>query len=40
MRTVRCFALQDGQRERDRSEVLEMTTAEVVAAIDWPSIGD
>ena len=40
VRTVRCFALQDGQRERDRSEVLEMTTAEVVAAIDWPCLDD
>jgi Uma2 family endonuclease len=39
-RSVRCFALQEGQVERDRSEVLGMTTAEVVAAIDWPPLGD
>lgn len=39
-RSVRCFALQDGQAERDRSEVLELTTAQVVAAIDWPPLGD
>jgi Uma2 family endonuclease len=35
-RSVRCFALQDGQVERDRSDVLAMTTAEVAAAIEWP----
>ena len=35
-RSVRCFALQDGQVERDRSEVLDMTAADLVAAIDWP----
>jgi Uma2 family endonuclease len=35
-RSVRCVALQEGQVERDRSEVLGMTTAEVVAAVDWP----
>lgn len=39
-RSVRCFALQDGQVERDRSEVLELTTAEVVAGIDWPPLDD
>ena len=39
-RSVRCFALQDGQVERDRSEVLAMTTAEVVAAVDWPPLDD
>ena len=39
-RTVRCFALQDGQAERDRSEVLEMTTVEVVAAVDWPPLDE
>ncbi|MFP5218915.1 MAG: Uma2 family endonuclease [Actinomycetes bacterium] len=39
-RTVRCFALQDGQAERDRSEVLGLTTAEVADAIDWPSTDD
>ena len=38
-RSVRCFALQDGQAERDRSAVLELTTAQVVAAIDWPPPG-
>ena len=36
-RSVRCFALQEGQAERDRSEVLGMTTAEVVDAVDWPA---
>ena len=35
-RSVRCFALQEGQAEQDRSEVLGMTTAEVVDAVDWP----
>ncbi len=35
--TVRCFALQDGQVERDRSEVLGTTTAALVTAIDWPT---
>ncbi|HWH27458.1 MAG TPA: Uma2 family endonuclease [Mycobacteriales bacterium] len=39
-RSVRCFALQEGQAERDRSEVLAMTTAEVVAAVDWPPEDD
>ncbi len=37
-RSVRCFALQDGQAERDRCEVLDMTVADVVAAIDWPPL--
>jgi Uma2 family endonuclease len=35
-RTARVFALQHGQAERDLSEVLRMTTAEIEAAIDWP----
>lgn len=35
-RSVRCFALQDRQAERDRSQVLELTTADVVTAVDWP----
>jgi Uma2 family endonuclease len=39
-RSVRCFALQDGQAERDRSEVLGLTTAAIVAAIDWPPLDD
>ena len=39
-RSVRCFALQDGQAERDRSEVLDLTTADVGAAIDWPPLDD
>jgi len=39
-RSVRCFALQDGQVEQDRSHVLAMTTAEVAAAIDWPPLDD
>ena len=37
-RSVRCFALQDGQAERDRSEVLDMTTAEIRDAVDWPPL--
>ncbi|MCW2605328.1 MAG: hypothetical protein JWO60_21 [Frankiales bacterium] len=39
-RSVRCFALQEGQAERDRSEVLGLTVAEVVAAVDWPPLDD
>ena len=39
-RSVRCFALQEGQVESDRSEVLSMTTAEVVAAVEWPPLDD
>ncbi len=39
-RSVRCFALQDGQAERDRSEVLGATTAELVSAIDWPPLDE
>jgi Uma2 family endonuclease len=39
-RTVRCFALQDGQQERDHSVVLELTTAAVAAAIEWPPAED
>ena len=39
-RSVRCFALQEGQVERDRSAVLEMTTADVVAEVDWPPLED
>jgi Uma2 family endonuclease len=39
-RSVRCFALQDGRAERDRSDVLGMSTAEVVAAVDWPPLDD
>ena len=39
-RSVRCFALQEGQVERDRSEVLGLTTADVAGAIDWPSSDD
>jgi Uma2 family endonuclease len=39
-RSVRCFALQEGQVECDRSEVLGMTTAEIVHAIDWPPLDD
>lgn len=37
-RSIRCFALQDGQAERDHSEVLAMTTAQLVAGIDWPQV--
>lgn len=39
-RSVRCFALQEGQVERDRSEVLGQTTAELATAIDWPPLGE
>jgi hypothetical protein len=31
---VRCFALQQDQSERDRSDVLGMSTAEVVLAVN------
>lgn len=37
-RSVRCYALQEGQLERDRSEVLGMTTAEIEDAVDWPPL--
>jgi Uma2 family endonuclease len=37
-RTIRCFALQEGQQERDRSAVLEASTAELEAAVDWPPL--
>ena len=39
-RSVRCFALQDGQRESDRSEVLGTTTSALVAAVDWPPLDE
>lgn len=37
-RSIRCFALQNGQAEREHSDVLDMTTAQLVAAIDWPPL--
>lgn len=37
-RSVRCFALQEGQVERDRSEALGMTTVEIEGAVDWPPL--
>jgi Uma2 family endonuclease len=37
-RSVRCFALQEDQRERDRSDVLDRTTAELEVEIDWPPL--
>lgn len=37
-RSVRCFALQDGQAERDRSEVLGLRTAEIADAVEWPPV--
>jgi Uma2 family endonuclease len=37
-RSVRVFALQEGQAERDRSEVLGMSTAELETEIDWPPL--
>jgi Uma2 family endonuclease len=40
VRSVRCFALQEGQAERDRSDVLAMSTAEIEAALDWPPLDD
>ncbi len=39
-RTARVFALQESQAERGRSEVLGMTTEEIVAVIDWPLVDD
>ncbi len=39
-RSVRCFALQEGQVERDRCTVLAMTTDEITAAVDWPPLDD
>ena len=39
-RSVRCFALQEGQRESVRSQVLDMRTTEVAAAIDWPPVDE
>ncbi len=38
--TVRCFALQDGQQERDRSEVLDIAMSVLEAEIDWPPTGE
>ena len=38
-RSVRCFALQEDQAERDRSDVLGSSTAAIVAAVDWPPSG-
>jgi Uma2 family endonuclease len=35
-RTIRVFALQDGQTERDRSEVLDASTAALQDQVDWP----
>jgi len=37
-RSVRCFAMQEEQAERSRSELLAMTTDEIKAAIDWPPV--
>jgi Uma2 family endonuclease len=37
-RSVRCFALQEEQTERDRSDVLGLSTAAIVAAVDWPPL--
>ena len=39
-RSVRCFDLQEGQAERDRCDVLGMTTEEITAAVDWPPLDD
>ena len=39
-RTIRVFAMQDGQVERHRSEVLDMRTTELVAEVDWPPLDD
>ena len=37
-RSVRCFALQDGQRPSAASEVLAMTVEELEASLDWPPL--
>ncbi len=37
---MRCFHLQEGQSERDRCDVLGMTTDEITAAVDWPPLDD
>ncbi len=37
-RTIRCFAMQEGQQQRDHSEVLEATMAELEASVDWPPL--
>lgn len=37
-RSVRCFALQESQVARDRSEILGMTTPDLVAAVDRPPL--
>ena len=37
-RTVRCFALQAGQAEREHCELLGMTTAQIEGAVDWPPL--
>jgi Uma2 family endonuclease len=39
-RSVRCFSLQELPAERDRSDVLDVTTAALVDAIDWPPLED
>lgn len=39
-RTVRCLALQEEPQERDRSDVLAMSTAQIEAQVDWPPLGD
>lgn len=39
-RSARVFALQEEQAERDRSSVLELTTREIEAAIEWPPTDD
>ncbi len=38
-RTVRCLALQQEPQERDHSDVLGMTTAQIEAEVDWPPVG-
>lgn len=38
VRSVRCLALQDGQRDSAASAVLELTVEEIEAAIDWPPL--
>lgn len=39
-RSVRYIDLKHGQHEVDASQVLGMTTADIVAAIEWPPLGD
>jgi Uma2 family endonuclease len=37
-RSVRCFALQEGQREMAASAVLDLATSQITSSIDWPPL--